>query len=118
MVRCRIPNELQGRAWGLISILSQIGYKLAYACAGILADNIFNPMLIEGGLLSGSTGRLIGVGPGRGIGFMLVISGVRVALLGFFMRSVKIIQGMEPAVNTRYSEHKQMPQKQSAKTGA
>lgn len=118
MVRCRIPNELQGRAWGLISILSQIGYILAYACAGILADNIFNPMLIEGGLLSGSTGRLIGVGPGRGIGFMLVISGVLVALLGFFMRSVKIIQGMEPAVNTRYSEHKQMPQKQSAKTGA
>jgi hypothetical protein len=47
-----------------------------------------------------------------------VISGVLVALLGFFMRSVKIIQGMEPAVNTRYSEHKQMPQKQSAKTGA
>ena len=102
MVRCRIPDELQGRAWGLISILSQVGYVLAYACGGMLADNIFNPMFLEGGLLSDSFGRWIGVGPGRGIGFMLMISGAFVVILGFFIRRVKVIKSMEPEVKTQY----------------
>lgn len=110
MVRCRIPHELQGRAWGLISILSQLGYVLAYASAGILADHIFNPLLQEDGLLSGTVERLIGVGPGRGIGFMLTVSGGLVVILGLSMRKIKIIRAMEPAVETRTG--KQAPLRQ------
>ena len=34
LVRVNIPDELQGRAWGLIGFLSQIGYVVAYGAAG------------------------------------------------------------------------------------
>lgn len=40
LVRTNIPDELQGRAWGLIGFLSQIGYVVAYGLAGVLADKI------------------------------------------------------------------------------
>jgi len=100
-IRCRIPDRLQGRAWGLISVLSQLGYVLAYACAGVLADGVFNPMLKEGGILSGTVGRLIGTGPGRGIGFMFVLSGVSVFILGFIMGRIKIIRSMEPPADVQ-----------------
>jgi hypothetical protein len=58
----------------------------AYFLAGPLADRVFEPMLAPGGALSGSVGALIGVGKGRGIGFLfmllglLVLSGLAVAV--------------------------------------
>ncbi len=102
MIRCRIPNAVQGRAWGLISILSQMGFVLAYACAGVVADQIFNPMFLTDGLLAGTVGRIIGVGPGRGIGFMLILSGFFLIVLGLVIRKMKILKTMEAAVtNTK-----------------
>lgn len=80
LVRVNIPNELQGRVWGMISLLTQAGTVLAYASCGVLADYLFEPMLSEKGILAGSVGRLIGTGEGRGIGFLLILSGIGMAL--------------------------------------
>ena len=72
LVRMNIDNELQGRVWGLISILSQLGYVIAYAIAGSLADYVFKPLLVEGGFFANTmVGRVMGIGPGRGQGFLL-----------------------------------------------
>ncbi|MGN0157297.1 MAG: MFS transporter [Lachnospiraceae bacterium] len=76
LVRVSIPNEVQGRVWGIISLLTQSGMVLAYILCGVLSDYIFEPMLAEGGLLADSVGRIIGTGEGRGIGFLLIISGI------------------------------------------
>ncbi len=38
LARTNIDADKQGRAWGLISFLSQIGYVIAYGTAGTLAD--------------------------------------------------------------------------------
>lgn len=40
LVRTNIADELQGRAWGLIGFLSQIGYAAAYGTVGAAADGI------------------------------------------------------------------------------
>lgn len=80
LVRVNIPNELQGRVWGMISLLTQAGTVLAYASCGVLVDYLFEPMLAEKGILAGSVGRLIGTGEGRGIGFLLILSGIGMAL--------------------------------------
>ncbi|MDD6201952.1 MAG: MFS transporter [Lachnospiraceae bacterium] len=76
LVRVSIPNEVQGRVWGIISLLTQSGMVLAYILCGVLSDYIFEPMLAEGGLLADSVGRIIGSGEGRGIGFLLILSGI------------------------------------------
>ena len=38
LVRTNTPKELQGRIWGLVGFMSQIGYVIAYGCSGVLAD--------------------------------------------------------------------------------
>ena len=40
LARTNIDADKQGRAWGLISFLSQIGYVFAYGLAGTLADRL------------------------------------------------------------------------------
>lgn len=95
LIRIRIPNEMQGRAWGMISVLTQLGYVVAYGISGILADYVFGPMLMDGGALAGTVGRIIGTGEGRGIGFMLILSGITMFAFAFIFGFKKSIRDME-----------------------
>ena len=81
LVRQNIPNEMQGRAWGVIGLISQMGYVLANAIVGFLADYVMAPALREGGLLYGNIGKVIGTGPGRGAALLILIGGVCLCLL-------------------------------------
>lgn len=95
LIRKNIPNELQGRVWGIISLLSQSGTVLAYALSGVLADFVFEPLLSDNGVLSDSIGALIGTGTGRGIGFMLILSGICIIPAAFAIgrsRSIRSLQ--------------------------
>jgi hypothetical protein len=50
---------------------------LAFLLAGFLADRIFEPLMLPGGALATSIiGEFIGVGKGRGIGLMFLLSGL------------------------------------------
>ena len=40
--------------------------------AGPLADLVFNPLMMKGGALAGTAGRVIGTGQGRGIALMFL----------------------------------------------
>lgn len=95
LIRTNIPNEKQGRVWGLISIISQLGYLVAYGIVGILADKIFLPLLMPGGSLASSIGTIIGVGNGRGIGLMFIISGIFVIMLAILIAISKPIKALE-----------------------
>jgi hypothetical protein len=95
LIRIRVPNDVQGRAWGMISVLTQMGYVAAYAVCGALADRVFGPMLMEDGILAGSVGRLIGTGEGRGIGFMFMITGIVMFVFAVIFGSSKSIREME-----------------------
>jgi len=80
LIRTAIPNQTQGRTWGLISLLSNLGYIIAYSISGVLADHVFTPLLLNNGVLASTIGRVIGIGPGRGIGLMIIIVGLMLAL--------------------------------------
>ncbi len=84
LIRTRIPNEVQGRAWGIIGFLSQLGFVAAYALSGFLADRLFTPLMADGGRLATSVGRVIGSGNGRGMALMLVLSGIGLAVAAGF----------------------------------
>lgn len=95
LIRTNIPNEAQGRAWGMIGVVSQFGYVAAYASAGLLSDHIFNPLMDEGGLLASTVGKWIGSGQGRGIGLLFIISGILVIVLALIMARMKSIRALE-----------------------
>lgn len=99
LVRSNVAGEIQGRVWGIISLLSQAGTAVAYALSGVLADHIFEPLLAEHGFLAGSAGKLIGTGQGRGIGFMLVLSGIFMLPAAFAIGRSKSIIKLQEAVS-------------------
>lgn len=80
LCRTNIPGALQGRAWGFIGFLSQMGYVLAYAVSGLAADGL---------------GSLSGMGVGRGAAFMIGISGVFLSLVAVTLLRFPAIRELE-----------------------
>ena len=73
LARTNIPDEKQGRAWGLIGFLSQLGYVVAYGLSGVLAD-----------ALAESFGKSVGIGSAYvviGSGALLVLTAIVLSLL-------------------------------------
>jgi MFS family permease len=68
--------EVQGRVFATRRMIGFSSIPLAYLLAGVLADKVFEPLLAVGGPLSESVGRIIGQGPGRGIGLLYVMAGI------------------------------------------
>jgi len=95
LIRKSIANDKQGRAWGLISLISQVGFVIAYVFAGVLADYVFNPVLVEGGVLADTVGKVIGTGETRGIGFLIMLSGLGLIITALFVSKSKNIREME-----------------------
>jgi len=65
LVRTNIPDDAQGRVWGLIGFISQFGYIFAYGLSGAVADIL---------------GKVTGRGVGRGAAITIMIAGICLAL--------------------------------------
>jgi MFS family permease len=80
LVRTNIPDDAQGRVWGLIGFLSQLGYVAAYALSGVTADAL---------------GRIHGRGVGRGAALVILISGICLAVTAALILLPKSIRKLE-----------------------
>ena len=103
LVRVSIPNELQGRVWGLISLITQMGTVVAYIISGIMADYVFEPMFNKNGILVENIGIIIGTGKGRGIGFMLILSGMGMLIMAIVIwKNGEIREVSEKCVDLKF----------------
>ena len=80
---------------GLIGLISQLGYVIAFGFVGIISDNIFNPMLTEGGILANNIGKIIGTGTGSGTGLLIIIAGIILSITAIILYSIKSIRKLE-----------------------
>lgn len=76
----KVAPELQGRVFAVRRMVALSSLPVAYFLAGPLADRIFEPLLSPGGALADSVGAVIGVGEGRGIGFLFMVLGALLLL--------------------------------------
>jgi DHA3 family macrolide efflux protein-like MFS transporter len=68
--------DIQGRVFAVRRMIGGSIMPLSYIVAGPLADSVFEPLMAVNGALAGSVGKIIGVGPGRGIGLLFIVVGV------------------------------------------
>lgn len=99
LVRQNIPNEVQGRAWGMIGLISQMGYVAANAAAGPLTDYVFDPALREGGIFYGNIGKVIGTGAGRGAALLIIVGGFCMCILAPCIYCSRKIRALEQPVD-------------------
>ena len=94
LARTNIDADKQGRAWGLISFLSQLGYVVAYGLSGMLADKI-------------AAVRNIGVG--RGAAVVIMVSGVMMAIIGICLLGFKSVRELEVGSKSEVLKESELP---------
>jgi DHA3 family macrolide efflux protein-like MFS transporter len=97
----KVEADLQGRIFSTRQLLEQLTVPLAYLSAGPLADRVFEPLLRAGGPLADTVGRVLGTGPGRGIGLQFIAIGILLivaALAGLSSRLRTIEQDLPDAL--------------------
>jgi MFS transporter, DHA3 family, macrolide efflux protein len=77
----KVLPDIQGKVFALTNTITGLCLPLAYVSAAPLAERIFEPLMSADGLLSESIGKIIGVGPGRGIGFLFITLGALTVLI-------------------------------------
>ncbi len=80
--QAKVEPDIQGRVFGTRRLIAWLVTPLAALAAGPLADHIFEPAMREGGVLVPVFGRLVGAGPGAGIGLMFLIFGLAALTVG------------------------------------
>ncbi len=80
LVRTNIPDELQGRAWGFLGFISQLGYVVAYSLSGVTADAI---------------GKVTGKGVGAGSSITIIGAGICLVIVAVAMSGIKKIRELE-----------------------
>jgi len=91
--------DVLGRIFSLRVALGVGAQSVGILIAGPLADNIFEPLFVEGGMLASSVGNYIGVGAGRGMGFMFILVGlalILIAVLSSIASSVRLLEDRVP----------------------
>ena len=80
LTRINIPEHKQGRAWGLIGFLSQMGYVVAYGLSGVAADHI---------------SAQCGISVGKGSGYVVVASGMLLCLTAIVLLLLPSVRALE-----------------------
>ena len=91
----KVAPDLQGRVFATRRLIGQISGPLGMLIGGPLADRVFEPAMRAGGSLAPVFGPLVGVGPGAGMGLILVLVGLLGTLAGFVGYAVPAIRNAE-----------------------
>ncbi|MBF0696159.1 MFS transporter [Actinomyces bowdenii] len=85
LVRRSVAADHQARVWGVISLVTQLGYLAAYLSVGALSDAVLEPLLRPTGALAPSIGALLGTGQGRGAALMVALAGLGTIVLALLI---------------------------------
>lgn len=76
IVQSKTSPDVLGRVFAAIRLVAWCSVPISFLVAGPLADKVFEPLMAEGGALTGSVGSVIGTGTGRGIALLLIVMGI------------------------------------------
>lgn len=72
----KVPVQVQGRVFALRRMIALSLSPIAYVSAGPIIDYLFEPAMMENGILANSLGTFLGVGVGRGMGLFISLIGI------------------------------------------
>ena len=96
----KVAPDIQGRIFGIRAMVSRSMMPLAFLTAGPIADQLFEPLMRNGGALANTfVGTLLQTGPGRGIGLIFVLSGlvgILVTALVYANKHIRLLEDELP----------------------
>lgn len=95
LVRVNVATTHQGKAWGLISLISQAGYVLAYALTGVAVDFIIKPFLQKEGNAAKFALNIPGRAEGRSAALMIIIAAAFLMIIALTLPRKSEIRELE-----------------------
>jgi len=83
LMREKVPLEMQGRVFSAKSTLESFTIPPALLLGGLLADTVFEPLMLADSPAQRILSGLFGTGKGAGIGLMFFIAGIAGMLVSF-----------------------------------
>ncbi len=93
----KVAHDIQGRVFAMRGLIASSTAPLAFLLAGPLADRVFGPLMVPGGALADTVGRIIGVGKGRGVVLLFMT-------LGLVLILVVVLASLNPRLRKVESE--------------
>ncbi|MFF5336527.1 amino acid adenylation domain-containing protein [Streptomyces sp. NPDC013181] len=73
IVQVKVPQRFHGRVFALNTMVAWSTLPLGHGLVAPLGARLFDPLMAADGPLAGTVGRVLGTGPGRGIGLMYLL---------------------------------------------
>ena len=103
LVQSKIPGDMQGRVFAIITQSAMVLTPLGYLLVGPLADQVLTPLASSPTWTEGAPGRLLGVGAAGGMGAVFTISGgmaLIATLITYTLPSVRRMEARLPTYNS------------------
>ncbi len=71
----KTPKEMQGRVFAVRNLVKDGSIPIGLLCGGLMADNVFEPMMQGNGAFVSFLQRLVGSGAGSGMAVMFLLTG-------------------------------------------
>ena len=81
----RVPSSMHGRMFGLRTAIGRSLEPIGAVVAGVVVAHVAVPAMTDGGVLAGSVGTVLGVGPGRGAALVLALVGLTLVGVGVWL---------------------------------
>ena len=97
----KVAPDFQGRVFAMNDMIALLALPLGILITAPLAEFVFEPMLTENGALSSSVGQIIGVGPGRGIALVFILTGLfntAAVIAGYLYPRIRLVEDELPDV--------------------
>ena len=100
----KVAPAIQGRVFAIRSMIASSIVPLSYALAGPMAEYLFEPWMMEDGVLARHLGPIIGAGPGHGIALIFILAGLFYTLGALAIVTHPRIRGIESEIPDALSD--------------
>jgi DHA3 family macrolide efflux protein-like MFS transporter len=93
--QAKVAPDVQGRVFATRRLIAQISFPVTMLVVGPVADFVFEPAMMPGGVLTRALGWLVGTGPGAGMGVLCALSGILGTLISLGAYAFRAVRDAE-----------------------
>ncbi|MEV0968287.1 MFS transporter [Microtetraspora glauca] len=98
IIQVKVPQRFHGRVIALNTLVAWSTLPIGFGLVAPYGASVFEPLLAPDGPLAGTVGAVIGIGAGRGIGFMYVCFALAIATIALVSTRVRALARFDEEV--------------------
>jgi hypothetical protein len=98
IVQVKVPQRFHGRVFALNTLIAWSTLPIGFGLVAPYGAALFDPLMAPHGVLAGTFGAVLGIGPGRGIGLMYVLFALAIGAITIIALRTKTLSRFDDEV--------------------